>query len=168
MNIKNLTRRSLIGGLGLSVIATALNGLLPLPAAAHGNCPFCQLAVIADTKEQDNETGLRIGKRRIDYRCVFCALSDAQAKYKDTDLKVMSPSEKKGSPVVLERKGGKWTAPEGSVFVGVKGSHRNCQTTYRAFTNQAGFEAFVKKNQGLLKDAKPLSLNQMLAVAKGA
>ncbi len=81
MNFKtNSTRRFLTSSVTLSLALTALTGLLPLPALAHGNCPVCKLAVLADTKDQDNETGIRIGKRRIDYRCVYCALSEAQTK----------------------------------------------------------------------------------------
>ncbi|HVK03551.1 MAG TPA: hypothetical protein VM490_08755 [Armatimonadaceae bacterium] len=163
-------RRALTGGLAALVAAAGIPTLFAArPALAHdADCPYCKLKVVQDTKEQDNEVVLRYGRKRIEYRCVFCALAEAQtAQYKTGDVTVLAPSEKKAQPVVIERKGGKWSAPAGAVFVAVKQSHNHCQTTYRAFTTKAAFDAHVAKNQPLLKGAKPLDLNGLLAVAKG-
>ena len=66
----------------------------------------------------------------------------------------------------VTRKAGKWSAPAGTVFVAQKASHRVCQVTYRAFTSKAAFDAHVKKNQAQLTDAKPLGLDQLVAIAK--
>ena len=162
-------RRILAGGLA-ALVAAGLPALFATrPALAHEtDCPYCKLKVVQDTKEQDNEVVLRYGRKRIEYRCVFCALAEAQTdQYKNGDVTVLAPSEKKAQPVVIERRNGKWSAPAGTVFVAVKNSHKYCQTTYRAFTNRAAFDAHVAKNQSLLKGAKPLGLTDLLAVAKG-
>jgi hypothetical protein len=169
MNTTLISRRRLLAG-GLAALAAfAGSGLaLTAPAFAHdADCPVCKLKVVQDTKEQDNEVALRYGRKRIECRCVYCAITDANnGTYKNGDLKILAPSETKSKPVVIERIGGKWSAPEGTVFVAVKNSHKHCQTTYRAFTSKAAFDAHVKKNQALLKDAKPLTLEEMVAVSK--
>ena len=165
-------RQSRIGAAGLAALIAAatlsLSGFSARPAMAHdADCPYCKLKVTQDTKEQDNEVPLRYGRKRIEYKCVFCAIADTNnGAYKDGDVTILAPSETKGKPVPVTRKGGKWSAPEGSVFVGVKASHRHCQTTYRAFTSKAAFEAHVKKNGALLKNAKPLTLDELVAVSK--
>ena len=160
------SRRNAIAASSVALAALTLGVIsFPLPAFAHDtDCPYCKLKVVQDTREQDNEVVLRYGRKRIEYRCVFCALTEAN-KYKG-DLTVLAPSEKKGLPIEILRTGDKWTAPEGTVFVAVKNSHKVCQTTYRAFTTRAAFAAHVQKNQDLLKDAKPLTLAEMLTVAK--
>jgi hypothetical protein len=164
------TRRAFaarLSALALAAAAAASLAALPLPAAAHEtDCPFCKLKVVQDTKEQDNEVALRYGRKRIEYRCVFCALSEAQTPQYPGDLTILAPSEKKGQPVVIERRGGAWSAPDGTLFVGVRASHDHCQVTYRAFTSRAAFDAHVAKNPVLLRDAKPLTLAQMVELAK--
>lgn len=169
MNTNLISRRRLLSG-GLAVLAAiaASNLAVITPAFAHdADCPVCKLNVIQDTKEQDNEVALRYGRKRIEYRCVYCAITDAnKGAYKDGDIKILAPSETRSKPVVIERTGGKWSAPQGTVFVAVKNSHKHCQTTYRAFSSKAAFDAHVKKNEALLKDAKPLTLEEMVAVSK--
>ena len=135
-------------------------------AFAHeAPCPYCKLKITQDTATQNNETVLRMGRKRIEYKCVYCATADANNKYKDADVTILAPSEKKGQPVEITRTAGKWNAPEGAVFVGVKASHKICQTTYRAFTNKAGYDTYVAANKAQLAGAKPLTLDQILVVA---
>ncbi|MBC7806102.1 MAG: hypothetical protein H7145_08125 [Akkermansiaceae bacterium] len=157
-----LSRRVLAGFLA----AFALTAGAVAPAFAHeAPCPFCKVKITQDTPTQDNETVLRLGRKRIEYKCVYCALTEANTKYRASDVTILAPSDKKGAPVEITRKGGTWNAPEGTVFVAVKASHRICQETYRAFTSKAGYDAYVAKNKAKLPDAKPLTLTEMVAVA---
>jgi hypothetical protein len=155
-------RRSLLASALAALLASGLGGLTPRPASAHeGKCPVCKLDVPQDTDQQDNEVALRSGRKRIEYRCVFCALADAKSY--QGDITILAPSDVKGKPVLLTRKEGKWsTAPENVVFTGQKVNHRSCQLGYRAFTTRAAFDAWVHKNHELLGDAKPLTLQEMV------
>jgi hypothetical protein len=157
-----------------SLAAGALAALLSLgasfhlgPASAHAaKCPYCKLDVPQDTDQQDNEVALRFGRKRIEYRCVFCALAQAKTDYKG-DLSVLAPTELKGKPALLSRKDDKWSVlPESAVFVGQKASHQQCQVAYRAFTTRAAFDAYVKAHKDVVGDAKPLTLAQMVELAK--
>lgn len=148
-------------------LALGASGLAGRPLMAHeAKCPHCTLDVVQDTEQQDNEVALRYGRKRIEYRCVFCALSQAISEFKG-DLTILAPSEIKGKPVVISRKDGKWSvSPETTVFVAHKVNHRHCQIGYRAFTSRAGFDAHVKSHPDLLRDAKPLTLEEMVAIAQ--
>lgn len=167
-NQKTITRRRALAGGFAAFVALGLPGWFSPAAQAHdADCPVCKLKVTQDTKEQDNEVPLRYGRKRIEYKCVWCAIFDTnKGTYKQGDVTILAPSEIKGRPVPVTRTGGKWSAPAGTVFVGVKASHKVCQTTYRAFTNKAAFDVYVRKNQPLLKDAKPLTVDQIVALAK--
>ena len=151
----------------LAAVLAAVSPIFVRPVLAHeAPCPFCGMALTQDTKEQDNETVLKSGRKRIEYKCVFCALSEAQSDYKG-DLTILAPSEKKGEPVKLERADGKWTASsEGVRFVAQKGSHKVCQTLYRAFSTEEAAKAYIEKNKAQLPDAKPLTLTEMLSTVK--
>lgn len=163
MKLKTTLSRRAFAGL-ITTFALAAGGIVP--AFAHeAPCPYCKITITQDTPTQDNETVLRLGRKRIEYKCVYCALAEANTKYKTSDVTILAPSEKKGAPVEITRKGGTWYAPEGTVFVAVKASHRICQATYRAFTGKAGYDAYVAKNKAKLPDAKPLTLTEMVAVA---
>ncbi|CAN5696410.1 hypothetical protein BH11ARM2_BH11ARM2_37690 [soil metagenome] len=162
---------------------TIFNRFLPLvalllvaPAAmAHDvPCPLCGLKLVQATKDQDNEVVLRFGKKKIEYRCVYCALADS-GKY-DGDLIVYAPSETKGKPVLLQRTGGKWSAvkeAEGklvadldTVILNDFKSHAQCAMLSRAFHTKAGFDKYVAANK--VAGAKALSVSEMAeAVAKG-
>lgn len=161
------SRRAFASVFAIAVTLTG-SGFLPTAAFAHDTpCPYCKLKVTQNTKEQDNEVALRYGRKRIEYKCVFCAIADTNnGTYKESDVTILAPSEKKGQPVEIMRMAGKWMAPEGTVFVAVKASHKVCQTTYRAFTNKAAFDAYVEKNQATVKGATPLTLDQLVALAK--
>ena len=152
--------------LGSALSALFSVALLVSPVAAHDtDCPLCSRPVMQDTAVQDNETALRFGRKRIEYRCVFCALSEAHSQYKG-DLTVLAPSEIKGKPVEVSRKAGRWSVlPQGAVFVGVGAGHAVCPTTFRAFSTRAAFDTYVAKHADLLKNAAPLTLAQMIAVA---
>jgi hypothetical protein len=133
--------------------------------AHETDCPRCKLPVVQDTATRDNEVALRYGRKRIEYRCVACALAEARTEYKN-DLTILAPSEIKNKPVVLARKSGTWSAlPADAVFVGHKVAHRHCHLGYRAFTTRAAFDAHVKANAKLLAGAKPLTLAELLEVA---
>lgn len=161
MNTNRFPRRALVAALSVLTLTAAI-----APAFAHeAPCPYCKLKITQDTATQDNETVLRLGRKRIEYKCVYCAMADATTKYKDSDVTILAPSETKAAPVEITRTAGKWSAPEGAVFVAVKASHRVCQTTYRAFTNKAGYDAYVAKNKAQLVGAKPLTLAEMITAA---
>lgn len=160
------TRRLLLVGTLATILAAPLAGLSVRPARAHeAQCPVCKLDVVQDTAALDHEVALRSGRKRIEYRCIYCALHDAKSF--TGDVTILAPSELKGKPVVLSRKEGVWSAlPATAVFVGQKVDHRSCQLGYRALTGQPAFEKWVHANPELLSGAKPLSLSQMLDVAK--
>jgi hypothetical protein len=163
----SLSRRKALGGLAALMIAGSTGVLsTPRPALAHeAPCPYCSMAITQDTATQDNETVLKIGRKRVEYKCVFCALADAQSEYKG-DLTIAAPSETKDSPIVIKRVADKWTTAPGAVFVAQKGSHKVCQTLYRAFSTQAAADAYIKANPKTFdKDAKSLTLDQMVKLA---
>jgi hypothetical protein len=146
------------------VVVSAIGAATSSPAH-EGDCPYCKMKLVQNTKDQDNEVVVKFGNKRIEYRCVYCVVKD-QARYK-TDLVVYAPSEKVGEPVVLKRTNGKWTAPEGSVFLNTFTKHANCAELSRAFSTKEAFTAYAKKHGA--ESAKPLNLDEFLAlVAKPA
>ena len=159
-------RRALTGALAAVLFSLALIGSLPQTArSAGGKCPYCNLAVLKNEPTLDNTVAMRHGPNRIEYRCVYCAVAQANSdKYKG-DVTILAPSEVKGKPVLLTRKGDKWSAkPATAVFVAEKAHHRYCQITYRALTGKPGFDAYVKKN-ARVRTAKPLTLAQLVQKA---
>jgi hypothetical protein len=169
---KSTTRNHLMPKFLKTPRLIALLAVLSLPmltqyAKAHvAPCPYCDVDLAQDTAGQDNETVLKTGRKRIEYRCVYCALMEAKTEYKG-DLTIFAPSEQKGSPVVLTRIAGQWTSdPPGALFAAQKASHKVLHITYRALTNKAAFDAWVKKYNGYFDaNAKPLTLAQMNALA---
>ena len=160
-------RRLLVGSLAALVAAGSIFCSPRIADAHEADCPLCQLKVVQDTPAQDNEVALRYGRKRIEYRCVWCALTEAKTDFPNGDLTILAPSEVKGKPVVISRTGGTWSVgPTSAVFVGVNAGHKTCPITYRAFSNQAAFDAYVKKTGGLVAGAKSLTLPQLLATAK--
>jgi hypothetical protein len=162
----HLTRRATMGVLA-SLLVGGIVGTPLLPAFAHEtDCPHCKLPVVQDTEAQDNEVVLRFGRKRIEYRCLYCALVEAQTERYKGDVTILAPSENKGKPILISRKEGKWSvSPESAVFVGVNKEHKNCAVTYRAFTTRVAFDQYTGKNANLLKDAPVLSLTEILKVA---
>jgi hypothetical protein len=165
--IRITSRRVWLTGTLATMLATGHGGLVGRPAMAHETqCPYCRLDVVQDTAQQDNEVPLKYGRKRIEYRCVYCALAQAKTDYTG-DVTILAPSEIKGKPVVISRTGGKWSvSPETAVFTGAKVNHQHCQTAYRAFTNRPAAEAYLQKHQDVLKDAKPLTVTEMAEMAK--
>ena len=136
---KSLALFATLGTVGMSSVALA----------HEGDCPYCKLKIVQNTKEQDNEVVLKAGNKKIEYRCLYCVVKD-QKRYKG-DIVVYAPSEKVGKPVVLKRTGGKWTAPEGAVFLNTFKKHADCSMLSRAFSNKAAFEAYAKKHDATAK-----------------
>lgn len=142
----------------LTIVVLAV-GFVFSAAAHEADCPFCKLKLVQNTKEQDNEVVLKMGNKRIEYRCITCVIKD-QGRYKG-DLIVYAPSEKVGEPVVLKRTAGKWSAPEGAVFLNSFKKHIDCAALSRAFSSREAFDAYVKaKGQ---PDAKALTLEEFIA-----
>lgn len=170
MSFTTVSSRRRFAASALTALFAASLGLIsaPRPAAAHeADCPLCTLKVVQDTPTQDNEVALRYGRKRIEYRCVWCALTEAQTEFPKGDVTILAPSEIKGKPITISRSDGKWSAgPTSAVFLGVNAGHKTCPITYRAFSSRAAFDAYVKKTGGVVKDAKPLTLPQLLATAK--
>ena len=141
------------------VILSVLGAAASSPAH-EGDCPYCKLKLVQNTKDQDNEVVLKFGNKRIEYRCVYCVVKD-QARYK-SDLVVYAPSEKVGEPVVMKRTDGKWSAPEGSVFLNTFTKHANCAELSRAFSTKDAFSAYAKQHGA--ETAKPLKLDEFIAL----
>jgi uncharacterized protein with PIN domain len=162
----SFSRRRFISVLAATT-AISLVATNSLPVFGHeAKCPYCNLDIVQDTAEQDNEVVLKYGRKRIEYRCVFCALSEAQTEYKN-DLSILAPSEIKGKPIVITRKDGNWSVgPANAVFVAEKVNHKQCHVAYRAFSNRAAFDEHVKQHKDLLGDAKPLALADVLKLAR--
>ncbi len=141
---------AILGAIGISATASA----------HEGDCPYCKLKLVQNTKDQDNEVVLKMGNKRIEYRCLFCVFKD-QGRYK-SDLVVYAPSEKVGEPVILKRTAGKWSAPEGAVFLNTFKKHADCAALSRAFSSKEAFEKYVKANS--VQEAKALTLEQFIAI----
>jgi hypothetical protein len=147
-------------------LCMAVGLLLPLPAPAHeAKCPVCKLDVVQDTPRLDNEVALKSGRKRIEYRCVLCALRDAPSYA--GDITILAPSEVKGRPVTLTRKAGEWSVtPAAAVFVAHRVEHRHCQLGYRALTSPEAFPKWVAAHREVLQDAVPVKLPELLALAR--
>lgn len=154
--------RHILGGVAALLAMSAS----VVPAFAHeAPCPYCGMAITQDTPLQDNEVTLKIGRKRVEYKCVYCALSEAKTEYQG-DLTILAPSETKGEPIKLTRANGKWTASSETVAFVTNAplKHKVCHVQARAFTSPEAAQAYIAKNQESLTDAKPLSLSQMLAL----
>ncbi|HZH98653.1 MAG TPA: hypothetical protein VEX38_06750 [Fimbriimonadaceae bacterium] len=161
MNLKN-TFKNVIA----AIAAFALIFGFVAPASAHEtDCPYCKLPVVQDTKDLDNEVVLRLGNKRIEFRCVMCAVAQAKTKYKSRDITILAPSNVKGKPVTITKKGDEWSmTPTTAVFVFAKGSHSECQDRYRALLEKNDFNAYVAKKG--YKDAQQLSLKELVELSK--
>ena len=159
-------KNGLLGTIWLGLLAILLIIAPVRTGETHeAKCPHCELDLTQDTPEQDNEVALKYGKKRIEYKCVMCAIADAEKSYKG-DLTILAPSEFKGKPIEIVRKDSLWSAPESTVFIGHKLKHRYCERGYRAFTNIAAFKVHVEKYKVQLKDAKPVTLAEIVQIAK--
>ncbi len=153
--------------LGTSVVLflSVMFSSIDIVAAHEAKCPFCEMDVVQNTAIQDNEVALKYGKKRIEYRCVMCAIADA--KQYSGDLTILAPTEIKGKPAVIARTAGQWSSqPNGLFFVGEKVKHRHCQTGYRAFTSKAAFDTHVQKNKAIIRDAQPIDLPKLVELSE--
>jgi hypothetical protein len=154
----------IIGGvLAASLLALIASPFITSVASAHeGPCPYCSMPITQDTATQDNEVALKIGRKRIEYKCVYCAVAEAHTEYKG-DLSIYAPSEKKGEPVVLKRTGDRWSVlPSTAYFVSNNSvKHRTCEVQARAFTTEKEALSYAKE-----KNLKAISLEQLVASAK--
>ncbi len=160
----SFSRRSVTTG-ALTVISSVALPFLGLrPALAHQvDCPFCAMSITQDTPKQDNETTLKMGSKRLEYKCVYCALSEAKSEFPTGDLTINAPSEKTGKPVVLKRAGGKWSAtPATAFFVAPEHiKHKSCNAQARAYTTKAAAQNAATTNGG-----KAMTLAQLNAMVK--
>jgi len=155
-------------------VSKLLSILLVLMAAAFAlahdvPCPLCGMKVVQATKDRDNEVVLRFGKKKIEYRCVYCVLADA-GKY-NGDLIVYAPSETKGKPVLLQRKAGQWSvvkeadgklvADPDAVFLNAFDNHAKCAMLSRAFHTKDGFDKYVAEMK--VSGAKALTIDEIVA-----
>lgn len=159
--MKTQSRRAF---LALAAVFAASTLSLNFAAAHEADCPYCQQAITQDTATQDNEVVLKYGRKRIEYKCVYCALAEAKTEYSSGDVSIAAPSEKKGEPVILKRAGGKWSAAPAAHFVAQTPlKHKTCNVTARAFHSKSAAQAYIKANN--LKTA-PITLSQLVALAK--
>ncbi|BCM89752.1 hypothetical protein IAD21_01599 [Abditibacteriota bacterium] len=161
-NTTAVTRRVFAG-----LFATALVAPFATPSAfAHiAPCPYCAMTITQDTPTQDNEVALRIGRKRIEYKCVYCALAEAQTEYQG-DLTVIAPSEKKGEPILISRKNGQWSAPDGACYVlNAPVKHKVCQEQARAFTSKEVAQKYLNANKDTLPGAKIVTLPELVKVS---
>ncbi len=134
----------------------------PSWALGHeGKCPLCKLDLVQNTDSLDYEVVVKVGNKKIEYRCIYCVFGD-QKRYK-TDLVVYAPSEKPGEPVVLKRTAGVWSAPDSTVFLNSFAKHKTCATESRTFSSQHAFDRYVAKRA--ITDAVALTLDEMLVAA---
>lgn len=92
---------------------------------------------------------LKSGRKRIEYKCIYCALAEAKTEFQG-NVTISAPSEKTSHPVVLTRTGGKWSAaPATAAFVmPAHLKHKVCQAQARAFTSKTAASAFAKSSGG--------------------
>lgn len=154
-----ISRRRAVGALVIAALSFISSTRIAL--AHEAPCPYCGMKITQDTPTQDNETVLKSGRKRIEYKCVYCALDDANSQYKG-DLTILAPSEIKGAPVIINRVGGAWSASTTAAFVMPKNlKHKVCQAQARAFTTQVAAQRYAKKSGGIV-----LTLAQLVALAK--
>lgn len=134
-------------------------GAFSMASAHEGECPYCKMKLVQNTKDQDNEVVVKFGNKRIEYRCIYCVVKDA-GRYK-SDLVVYAPSEKVGEPVVLKRTEGKWSAPAGTVFLNTFKKHADCAEQARAFSTKDAFDKYVTGHK--IEGAKAFTLDEYIA-----
>ena len=157
-------RRKTLGGLAALFVvgSTGVWSSTRVAMAHEAPCPYCAMKITQDTPTRDNETVMKYGRKRIEYKCVYCAVAEAKTEYTKGDVTIFAPSEKKGAPVIVKRTGGKWSAPDGATFVVTQRiKHKMCHVQARAFSTNAAAQAHAKKNGGDV-----LTLEQLVAMAK--
>lgn len=145
----------------MTMFALILSVNLAMPAVLHEvPCQYCKLMVVQNTETQDNEVVLQFGNKRIEYRCVYCAIADSP-RY-NMDIIIYAPSEKIGEPVIILRKDGKWsTRSEKAVFINSFKEHAHCAELSRAFHTKEAFDAYAEKHK--VNEPKALKLDELVA-----
>jgi hypothetical protein len=134
-----------------------------IPAqAANRMCPYCAMPLGAPS----TQVWLQIGSKKVAYRCVFCAVSEAKTEYKG-NLSIQAPTENSKKPLIIKRTGGHWSLNlKSATFVGKKVSHKFCPTAYHAFTSRAAAKRYIAQNKSVLGSSSAMSFNQFYAIAK--
>ncbi len=156
--------RRLVAGL---FAAALFAPILTSSASAHvAPCSYCDRTITQDTATQDNEVALKFGRKRIEYKCVYCALAEAQSDYKG-DLSILAPSEKKGEPIVLQRQSNKWSAstPSAVFVLNEPLQHKVCNVQARAFTSKTAAQSYVAAQKTQFPQAQILSLDAFVKSA---
>jgi len=133
-----------------------------IPAqAANRMCPYCAMPLGAPA----TQVWLTSGSKKVAYRCVFCAVSEAKTEYKG-NLSIKAPTENSRKPLILKRTGGHWTMNlKGAAFVGKKVSHKFCPTAYHAFTSSAAAKRYIAAHKEVLGNSSAMNFNQFYAMA---
>jgi len=149
IRINSLARLAPLCGTLAALLGTALVPNVGIrPALAHqAPCPYCNMTV-ADA----NAAVLSAGRKRIEYKCVYCALAEAKTEYSSGNISISAPTEKAGHPVTLRRTANRWSAaPASAYFVAPAHiKHRICQAQARAFTTKAAASAFARSSGGMV------------------
>lgn len=135
-----------------------------IPAqAANRMCPYCAMPLGAPS----TQVWLRSGSKRVAYRCVYCAVSEAKTEYKG-NLSIQAPTENSKKPLIIKRTGGRWSVNiKGASFVGnMKVSHKSCPTSEHAFTSSAAAKKYIAQHKSALGKSMLMSFNQFVAMTK--
>jgi hypothetical protein len=133
-----------------------------IPAqAANRMCPYCAMPLDAPS----TQVWLHSGSKKVAYRCVFCAVSEAKTEYKG-NLSIQAPTENSKKPLIIKRTGGHWSLNlKGAAFVGKKVSHKFCPTAYHAFTSSAAAKRYIAQHKSVLGGSSAMNFNQFYAMA---
>jgi hypothetical protein len=150
----------------VAAVSVGLLGAAQAPGVAHeAKCPVCKLDVPQDTAQADNEVILRYGRKRIEYRCAYCAVLDSKSF--EGDLSVLVPSEKKAAPMLIARKAGKWSiTPESAVFAASKPDHAQCPVIYRGYSSVEAYQRAARDTGGAGQKPAPITLQQLVELAR--
>jgi hypothetical protein len=135
-----------------------------IPAqAANRMCPYCAMPLGAPS----TQVWLHSGSKKVAYRCVFCAVSEAKTEYKG-NLSILAPTENRKKPLIIKRTGGHWSSNlKGASFVGnMNVSHKSCPTSEHAFTSSAAAKKYIAQHKDVLSNGMLMSFNQFIAMTK--
>ena len=135
-----------------------------IPAqAANRMCPYCAMPLGAPS----TQVWLHSGSKKVAYRCVFCAVSEAKTEYKG-NLSILAPTENRKKPLIIKRTGGHWSSNlKGASFVGnMKVHHKSCPTSEHAFTSRAAAKRYIAQHKDVLSNGMLMSFNQFIAMTK--
>ena len=133
-----------------------------IPAqAANRMCPYCAMPLGAPS----THVWLQSSSKKVVYRCVFCAVSEAKTEYKG-NLSIQAPTENSKKPLIIKRISGHWSLNQnGAAFVGKNVSHKFCPTAHHAFTSSASAKHYITQHKSLLGGTSAMTFNQFYAKA---